>query len=100
MAESVEELKKQIKIYIWVFVALGVLTGITVWVAYIDIPHPWNLVVGLSVAVIKASLVALFFMHLLHERRLIYRVLAFTFFFFLAMMFLCILSFHSHITIG
>lgn len=100
MADSVEELKKQIKTYYWVFGALAVLTVVTVWVAFIDIPAPWNLIVGLGVAALKAALVALFFMHLLHERKLIYRILAFTFFFVLAMMFLCILSFHSPIKIG
>ena len=100
MAESAEELRKHIRTYIGVFAALGVLTFITVGVAWIDIPAPWNLIVGLAIAFLKAGLVALFFMHLISERKMIYRVLAFTVFFAVAMMFLFILSFHSDIRIG
>src|SRR5688572_5594170 len=100
MADSVEELKKHIKTYIVVFIALGILTVVTWAIAKVNLGDPWNLVVGLSIAFVKAALVALFFMHLLHERKLIYRVLAFTFFFAISMMFLCILAFHSPVKIG
>jgi caa(3)-type oxidase subunit IV len=37
-----------------------------------------NIIVGMIVATFKAALVALIFMHLNHERPLIYKVLAFT----------------------
>ncbi len=49
-------------IYIAIFLALMVLTGITVWVAFQDL-GPLNDVVALTIAVTKASLVILFFMH-------------------------------------
>lgn len=47
-------------------VALGLvfLTIVTVGLAFIEIPDPFNIVVALAVAVLKASLVALFFMNL------------------------------------
>ena len=49
-------------VYISIFLALMVLTGITVWVAFQDL-GPFNDVVALTIAVTKASLVILFFMH-------------------------------------
>ena len=55
------------KIYITVLLALLVLTLITVGASYIDL-GPANIVVALLIATTKASLVGLFFMHLLHDR--------------------------------
>ena len=43
--------------------------------------------VALIVATIKGSLVAMYFMHLLHERKVIYWVLILTVIFFIFMMF-------------
>jgi cytochrome c oxidase subunit 4 len=51
------------KLYILVFAALIVFTGLTTGVAFINLGK-WNTVVALAIAVCKASLVALFFMHL------------------------------------
>jgi len=56
-------------LYLWVFAALMVFTGITVWVAYQDL-GPLNDVVALTIAMIKALLVVLFFMHVRHSTRL------------------------------
>ncbi|GIW48288.1 MAG: cytochrome-c oxidase [Deltaproteobacteria bacterium] len=52
--------------YILVWLALIVLTGITVWVSYLHF-GVFNIVVALLIASIKASLVALYFMHLKFE---------------------------------
>jgi cytochrome c oxidase subunit 4 len=49
--------------YLTVFVTLLLLTGATTAVAYFDLGF-FNVVVALSIAVSKALLVALFFMHL------------------------------------
>lgn len=49
-----------------IFVALLLLTGITVGVAYIDLGE-LNLFVALGIATVKAMLVAWFFMHLSHD---------------------------------
>jgi cytochrome c oxidase subunit 4 len=54
--------------YFGVWLALLLLTAITVGVSYVNF-GPWNLVVALVVATIKASLVALIFMHLLWGER-------------------------------
>lgn len=55
--------------YIGVWVALMVLTVITVGVALVDFGS-WNIAVAMFVAVIKASLVALFFMGLAWDDRM------------------------------
>lgn len=44
--------------------ALLLLTGLTVGVAFIHIPAPWNIVVAIGIAVVKAALVVAFFMNL------------------------------------
>jgi cytochrome c oxidase subunit 4 len=54
-------------LYAKVLVALLILTGMTVGAAYIDLGSG-NVVVALFIATIKASLVALFFMHLRWEK--------------------------------
>jgi cytochrome c oxidase subunit 4 len=54
-------------IYLAVFAALLVLTGATVAVSYV-----MNVAVALLIASLKASLVALFFMHLKFENKLVW----------------------------
>jgi cytochrome c oxidase subunit 4 len=51
------------KLYILVFAALILFTGLTTGVAFVNLGK-WNTVVALAIAVCKASLVVLFFMHL------------------------------------
>ncbi|MGB3564879.1 MAG: cytochrome C oxidase subunit IV family protein [Thermoanaerobaculia bacterium] len=58
-----------VRTYFLVFIALMVLTAITVWVSFQDF-GAWNDVVALTIAVIKASLVVLFFMHIYYSTRL------------------------------
>ena len=55
------------KVYATVLAALLVLTVITVTAAGIDF-GPYNTVIALVIATMKASLVAMFFMHLRHDR--------------------------------
>lgn len=53
--------------HILTLVALLILTAITVGASYINF-GAGNVVIALTIATIKASIVALFFMHLLHDR--------------------------------
>jgi cytochrome c oxidase subunit IV len=53
--------------------------------------------VALAIAIFKASLVALFFMHLISERHVIFIILAFTVGFFFVLLFLPILTNLDHI---
>jgi len=97
MSEDVEHLKKHIKFYVAIGAALMVLTAVTVWVAYIPFGTTGHMIVGLSIALLKSALVALFFMHLSAEKKLIYRVLVFTGIFFLGLMLLTALAFQDQI---
>ena len=77
------EIKKHVRIYISVFAALACLTVVTVTVSYLHLSLTHAILVALLIATIKASLVALFFMHLISERVVIFSILAFAAFFFL-----------------
>src|SRR5215207_408334 len=90
--DSVDDIKKSVKTYFMIFGALMVLTIITVGVSYVHLPIAAAVTVALIVATIKGSLVALYFMHLLHERKVIYWVLALTVIFFIFMMFVPLLT--------
>jgi cytochrome c oxidase subunit 4 len=56
-------------VYFAVFTALIVLTATTTAVSFIDL-GPWNTVVALGIAFLKATLVVLFFMHVKYSPRL------------------------------
>lgn len=49
------------------FFSLLLLTGLTVAVTWVNL-GPWNLLLALLIATIKAMLVALFFMHLAYDK--------------------------------
>ncbi len=68
-----------VRIYVAVFLALMVLTAITVAVAFVDL-GALNNVLMLGIAVAKATLVILFFMHVKYGTRLIPLVAAGAFF--------------------
>ena len=63
-----------LRIYILVFLALLLGTWLTVLAAGVDFGR-YNLVVALAIAVTKATLVVLFFMHVKYSGRLIHIVL-------------------------
>ena len=88
------DIDKQVRIYITVFVSLMALTIITVAVSRFHLPIPIAVTVALLVAIIKGSLVACYFMHLISEKKLIYAVLALTAFFFAVLLALPVLT-HS-----
>ena len=75
---SVEEVKKHVRGYLVVFVGLLCLTVVTVAIAYVHLPVHQAVAAALVVASIKASLVALYFMHLIAEKQVIYAILALT----------------------
>ena len=83
------DVRKDVKKYIFVFVALLVGTVLTVGMYYIHLHSvALTIVVALFIATVKASLVAGFFMHLISERKAIYSILLATAFFFAGMMYL------------
>lgn len=68
MADSHTDIKKHVRAYVGVFVALAILTIATVAVAQVHFPGHGNVLVALLIAAAKASLVAAIFMHLKWER--------------------------------
>jgi len=87
------DVKKDIKKYIIIFVALLVGTVITVLANEIKFNSvAMTVTLALFIATIKAFLVAGYFMHLMSERKMIYGILLATAFFFASLMFLTIWS--------
>jgi cytochrome c oxidase subunit 4 len=68
------------KLYYVIFGSLMVLTVLTVIVARIDLGHGLNDVVALTIAVAKALLVVLYFMHVRYSSRLTWVFVAAGFF--------------------
>ena len=68
-------------LYYTIFAALMVLTALTVWIAYLDLGL-LNLPVALAIAVTKATIVVLYFMHLRWSERLTHVTLLSAFVFF------------------
>jgi cytochrome c oxidase subunit 4 len=82
------------KVYVSVFLALCVLTVITVQVAGHDF-GPFNLIVALGVAITKASLVVLYFMHARYSPKLTGVVIASSIAFFVILLFLTLTDYLS-----
>jgi caa(3)-type oxidase subunit IV len=84
MADSPEALQKSLRLYKMIGLVLFAGTVITVLVATrpeLDFGHHGfdivDMVLGLAIASVKATLVAAIFMHLNHEKRLIYWLFGF-----------------------
>ena len=89
------DIDRHVKVYITVFVTLMVLTIVTVAISRFHLPVHIAVTIALLVAVIKGSLVACYFMHLISEKKLIYAVLALTVAFFIALLTLPVLTVHD-----
>jgi cytochrome c oxidase subunit IV len=96
MSDHTDDISKHIRGYLIIGGTLILGTVLTVLASYIDLGHHWNIVLALIIATVKASLVALYFMHLISEKQMIYTVLSFTAFFFVGMMFLTIAAYNDH----
>lgn len=87
---SPEQIRKEMRVYLTVFLGLAVLTAVTVGAFYQLKAFPVRLaiLVALVIASVKGFLVAGFFMHLLSEKKVIYGVLILTVVFFIFLMLL------------
>ena len=83
-------------VYLVVFLGLLALTALTYLVSCIDLSR-WNLVIALAIAVSKAVLVCLFFMHAFYSSRLT-RIIIVSGLFWLAIM--IVLSLGDYLTRG
>ncbi len=72
MSESeAARVREHVRVYVMVFSALAVLTVVTVAISYLHLPTSYAIGIALMVATVKASLVALYFMHLISEEKVI-----------------------------
>lgn len=105
MADSPEAIKKSIKLYTIIGLVLFACTVLTVAVATVpalDVgEHGFDYkdaIIGIAIAALKASLVALIFMHLNHEKKMIYWIFGGALFFGVALILLCAFGFLDPIT--
>ena len=87
----------QVRGYLFVFGALLVLTVVTVGVSYLHLPKVPAIAIGLSIALAKAALVAMYFMHLKGEREMVYWPLGLTAFLFVGLLVSLLLSEGDHL---
>jgi caa(3)-type oxidase subunit IV len=97
MHTDTASVKKSIRTYLMIGVALLVFTGITVAANLVHLPVHWAITVAMIIASIKASMVAAIFMHLNHERQWIYGSLLLTVAFFVVLMTIPIFTNNDHI---
>ena len=84
--KTTEEEKKHVRGYVVVFVSLMGLTIVTVGISTLRLETHMAIILALSIATIKASLVAAYFMHLISEKKVIYATLGLTLVLFVALM--------------
>ena len=89
------DIDRHVKVYITVFVALMILTVVTVAISRFHPPVAIAVTIALLVATIKGSLVACYFMHLISEKKLILAVLALTVVFFIVLLALPVVTVHD-----
>jgi caa(3)-type oxidase subunit IV len=96
---AAHDVSKHIRAYLMVGATLLLFTGITVLLSYMNFgTQKANVAVAMVVATFKAGLVAAIFMHLSNEKRMIYRILVFTFFFVFGLFWLTYLAWYDPIT--
>ena len=83
MADTPEAIKKSIRTYLFIGAILfggTILTVLIATVPALDVGahgfDKWDCILGLTIATIKASLVAFIFMHLNHEKKAVYWLFA------------------------
>ena len=95
--EYAHGVQKHVRGYLMVGALLLTLTAITVALSYVDFgTRKANVGIDMLVATLKAGAVALVFMHLAAEKRLIYRILIFTGFFVLGLFWLILLAWYDY----
>ena len=90
--DHMEDIQHHIKVYINVFIALAILTVVTVAVSFLDVSFIEAFFIAITVATIKGSLVLSYFMHLLEEKPAVIWILVTTMVTFLILMFIPLIS--------
>ena len=92
-----EAIKKSVRSYMIVGSMLLVFTGVTVAANQFHFAVPLAIAVALIIATMKGSMVAAVFMHLSHEKQLIYGALLLTAAFFFMLLFLPVLAYMDRV---
>jgi cytochrome c oxidase subunit 4 len=90
-------IKKHVRRYVYVFMALMALTVVTVAISYLHLSTAGAVTIALIVASIKGFLVASVFMHLMSEKKAIYYTLLLTLVFFVVLMWLPLFADADHL---
>jgi cytochrome c oxidase subunit 4 len=69
-----------VRVYVTIFLILLVGTALTVMAARIDFPWQLNTIVAMTIAIAKATVVVLYFMHVRYSTRLIWVIIGAAFF--------------------
>tara|TARA_B000000460_G_C21400588_1_gene342217 strand:- start:182 stop:538 length:357 start_codon:yes stop_codon:yes gene_type:complete len=95
-----KDIQQHIKVYMFVFTALAVLTLVTVGASFLDLSSGEAILLALTIASVKGSLVAGYFMHLISEKALITWILMLTAIFFFVLIFIPMTSFIDQARLG
>lgn len=98
MGATTHDVAKQVRGYMFVFGALLVLTVVTVAVSYLKLPETPAVIIGISIALFKAALVAMYFMHLKGEKPMVMWPLGLTAFLFVGLIISLLFSEGDHLT--
>jgi cytochrome c oxidase subunit IV len=88
-----------VSMYVGIFLALMVLTVVTYLVTWVDLGE-FNLLVAMAIAITKASLVILFFMHVWWSPKIIKVSVGMSFFFLIIMLMMVMTDYLSRPTRG
>ena len=81
--------------YIVIFVALTALTIANVAVFYLQFPIHTAILIALGISTVQAAMVAIYSMHLISERKVIYAILILTVLFIVGLPLLSFLAYHD-----
>jgi len=73
-AQSHGDPQKMVRVYLAIFAALAILTVLTVWVNSLHVTRVTAISIAAFIALVKVTLIAMFFMHLKVEGKWIYGV--------------------------
>jgi caa(3)-type oxidase subunit IV len=79
-------------VYVGILVALVLLTLLTVAVSFANLSASEHFIIGVSIGIVKASLVGLFFMHLIRSPPATWAVVVVTLFWFVVVLIVLIFS--------
>jgi len=95
-----KDIQQHIKVYMIVFATIAEQTVATVAESYLDLSRGEAIFLALTIASVKGSLVASYFMHLISEKALITWILMLTAVFFFILMFIPMTSFIDQARLG